>query len=332
MYNTVRHFCVWRIEVMARYIIKRLLLMIPVVFAITIMIFSVMELVPGDPAQIILGSTATQRDIETLREEIGLNRSYFVRIGEYLYNVYFKLDFGNSYLTGMPVTGAILLRLPRTLTLGILAITMALCIGIPLGVTAAVHQNGFGDQISMVIALLGVSIPTFWLALLLVMLFSLNLGWLPPSGIGSWQNYVLPCMAMSVGGIAMQARQSRSSMLEVIRADYVVTARAKGLTHREVILKHALPNALNPIITLAGQNLAIIFGGSVVIENVFSFPGIGQYLITAINQRDYPIVNGCVILLAVVFSVVMLLMDLAYGFVDPRIRARYSTSKKKRGT
>lgn len=314
---------------MGRYILKRLLMMIPVVLFVGILIFTVMEFVPGDPARIILGSTATENDVLALREELGLNRSYLVRLQEFLYNTFIKFDFGTSYLTGMPVKYEIMARLPRTLILGILAIAVALCVGIPLGVIAAVHQNGVGDQISMIIALLGVSIPNFWLALLLVLLFALKLGWLPPSGIEGWQSYVLPCMALCVGGIAMQARQSRSSMLEVIRADYVVTARAKGLSNREVILKHALPNALNPIITLAGSNLAIIFGGSVVIENVFSFPGIGQYLVTAINQRDYPIVMGCVVLLAVVFSVVMLLVDLAYGFVDPRIRARYSSGKRR---
>lgn len=315
---------------MGKYILKRLLLMIPVVLFVAILIFTIMEFVPGDPAQIILGSTATENDVLALREELGLNRPYPVRLGEFLYNTFIKFDFGTSYMTGMPVTQEIMARLPRTLILGLLAIAVALGVGIPLGVIAAVHQNGVGDQISMIIALLGVSIPNFWLALLLVMLFALKLGWLPPGGIEGWESYVLPCMSMCVGGIAMQARQSRSSMLEVIRADYVVTARAKGLSNREVILRHALPNALNPIITLAGSNLAIIFGGSVVIENVFSFPGIGQYMVTAINQRDYPIVMGCVVLLAVVFSVVMLLVDLAYGFVDPRIQARYSSGKKRR--
>ena len=164
----------------------------------------------------------------------------------------------------------------------------------------------------------------------MVLLFSLKLRWFPASGIGGWEYYVLPTVSLCFGGLATQARQSRSSMLEVIRSDYVVTARAKGLSQREVIFKHALPNALNPIITLAGSNLAVIFGGSVVIENVFSFPGIGQYMINAINQRDYPIVRGCVVMLAVVFAVIMLLVDLCYAFNDPRIKSRYvNTSKKK---
>ena len=274
---------------MFRFITKRLLQMIPVILLVATLIFTILYMVPGDPAQIMLGSTATEYELAEMREQLGLNRPYIVQLGEFLYNTFIRFDLGTSYLTGAPVSAEIASRLPRTLTLGIASMVLAFGIGIPLGVTAAVHQNGWGDRISMIIALLGVSIPTFWLAMLMVLLFSLKLRWFPASGIGGWEYYVLPTVSLCFGGLATQARQSRSSMLEVIRSDYVVTARAKGLSQREVIFKHALPNAMNPIITLAGNNLAVIFGGSVVIENVFSFPGIGQYIYrTIISFPDTP--------------------------------------------
>ena len=250
---------------MIRFIGKRILQMIPVVLLVATLIFGILYLVPGDPAQIMLGSTASEYELAEMREQLGLNRPFIVQLGEFLSDVFLHFDLGESYLTGAPVAGEIMQRLPRTLILGIASMVLAFGIGIPLGVTAAVHQNGWGDRIGMIIALLGVSIPTFWLAMLFVLLFSLKLGWFPASGIGGWEYYVLPTVSLCFGGLATQARQARSSMLEVIRADYVVTARSKGLTQREVILKHALPNALNPIITLAGTNLAVIFGGSIVI-------------------------------------------------------------------
>ena len=315
---------------MGRFILKRLLQMIPVLLLVATLIFTILYLVPGDPAQIMLGSTATQYELAQMREQLGLTRPFLVQLGDFLYTTFIKFDLGRSYLTGASVGAEIAARLPRTLILGIASMVLAFGIGIPLGIIAAIHQNGIGDRVSMIVALLGVSIPTFWLALMNVVLFSLKLRWLPPSGIGGFKYYILPTVSLCFGGLATQARQARSSMLEVIRADYIVTARAKGLTEREVIFKHALPNALNPIITLAGTNLAVIFGGSVVIENVFSFPGIGQYMITAINQRDYPIVRGCVIMLAVVFAVIMLLVDIAYAFNDPRIKARYENSSGRK--
>lgn len=303
--------------------------MIPVLLMVAVLIFTILYFVPGDPAQIMLGSTATKYELEQMREQLGLTRPFLVQLGDFLYQTFIKFDLGKSYLTGAPVGTEIAARLPRTLILGVASMVLAFGIGIPLGITAAIHQNGWGDRISMIIALLGVSIPTFWLALMFVLLFALKLRWFPSSGIGGFKYYVLPTVSLCFGGLATQARQSRSSMLEVIRADYVVTARAKGLSEREVIMRHALPNALNPIITLAGNNLAVIFGGSIVIENVFSFPGIGQYMITAINQRDYPIVRGCVVMLAIVFAVIMLLVDIAYAFNDPRIKARYENSGRK---
>lgn len=309
---------------MGRYILKRLLAMIPVVLGVTVLIFTLMFVVPGDPAELILGAGASRDDIETLRDSMGLNDPYIVQLGRYMKNVFLKFDFGNSYYTGKSVSAELLIRMPKTILLGFSSMILTLAVGIPLGIIAAVKQNSIGDHISMVIALLGVSMPAFWIGLLLVILFSVKLGWLPPFGVENWTGYILPCIASAFGGIAGLARQSRSSMLEVIRADYNTTARAKGVTEREVIFKQALPNAMLPIITIAGSQLSHIFGGSVVIETVFSIPGVGTYMVSAINQRDYPIIEGSVIILAVIFTLVMLLVDLSYAFVDPRIRAKFA--------
>lgn len=306
--------------------------MIPVILGVTIVIFSIMHFVPGDPAVIILGTEATEAELQAKREQLGLTQPFMLQMGNYMKNVFLRFDFGNSYITNNSITKELLSRLPRTALVGFVSMVLMLIVGIPLGITAAVHQNGFGDRICMVIALIGVSVPSFWLGLLLVITFALKLGWLPASGIGGFQYYVLPCIASAFGGIASLARQSRSSMLEVIRSDYVVTARAKGLSERKVIYGHALPNALIPIITVAGSHLAHIFGGSVVIENVFSIPGIGSYMVQAVNNRDYTVVTGSVIFLAVVFSLVMLLVDVVYAFVDPRIKAQYmGGNRKKKG-
>ncbi|MCD8001923.1 MAG: ABC transporter permease [Oscillospiraceae bacterium] len=315
---------------MGRFILKRLLWMIPVVLGVTILIFSIMFVVPGDPAQIIAGDTATEAELNEIRDELGLNDPYIVQLGRYMYNVFLRFDFGESYSTGKSVTAELMTRLPRTLIVGLSAMVLSIAIGIPLGVIAAVHRNGWGDRVSMIIALLGVSMPQFWLALMMVLLFSVKLSWLPSQGIDSWICYILPSVALCFGGLAGQARQARSSMLEVISADYVTTARSKGLTEFEVIVKHALPNALMPVITLAGSQLAHIFGGAVAIESVFAIPGIGSYLVSAINKRDYPVIEGSVILLAIVFSIVMLIVDLTYGFVDPRIRARFAGGGKRK--
>ena len=309
---------------------KRLLWVIPVILSVAVVIFSIMYFVPGDPATIILGNDATEEELFVKREQLGLNDPYIVQLGNYLSRVFLHFDFGTSYKTGQPIVAELIDRLPRTILIGFTAMMITLVIGIPLGITAAVHQNGWADRLCMVVALGGVSIPEFWLALMMVMFFSLRLGWLPAYGIDSWKNYVMPILSGAAGGMAGLARQSRSSMLEVIRSDYITTARAKGVLERDVIYKHALPNALLPIITVAGMHLSHIFGGSVVVENVFSIPGIGSYMILGINNRDYPVVEACVLMLAVVFCLIVVLIDIAYGLADPRIKAQYVGTKKKK--
>lgn len=305
--------------------------MIPVILGVAIFIFSILYFVPGDPAQIILGNDADADEVAALREAMGLDEPYLVQLFKFLSDTFLHGDLGESYFTRIPVMKELVSRIPRTLILGLSSMVLTMLIGIPLGIMAAVHQNQFADRLCMFIALVGVSMPGFWLALMLVILFSLKLGWLPATGIGGVQYYILPVLSQTIGGLGGQARMSRSSMLEVTRSDYVVTARAKGLTENEVIYKHALPNAIMPIITVAGSRLAHIFGGSVIVETVFSIPGVGSYMIDAINKRDYPIVRGSVLFLAIVFSLCMLLVDLAYGFVDPRIKAQYSSGSRKGG-
>lgn len=315
---------------MGRYILKRLLWMIPVMLGITILIFSIMYICPGDPASTMLGVGATQVQLEAKRVEMGLYDPYIVRLGRYLSDVFLHFDLGDSYMYGTPVIEGLMERMQYTLVIAVICMLLQVFIGTPLGIVAATHRNGLADRICMFIAMLGVSIPAFWLALMMVVFFSVNLGWLPAYGIGGIEYYIMPCLANCLAGVASQARQTRSSMLEVIRSDYITTAKAKGLSNRDVLLKHALPNALIPIITIVGNGMGMMLGGTVVIENVFSIPGIGSYMTTAINSRDYPIVMGGVLLLGIIFSLIMLLVDIVYAFVDPRIKAQYEGRKRRR--
>lgn len=315
---------------MIRYIIKRLLWMIPIVLGVTIVVFALMTFCPGDPAEIILGATATTEQLEAKRQELGLNDPFLVRLGSFLVKTFIHFDFGESWITGASISASIAERLPRTMILAIIMFIISFGVGIPLGVYAAVHQNKWQDSLSMVIALIGISIPNFWLALLLIILFSVKLGWLPAMGIGGLQYYILPALAGCTGGIAAAARQTRSSMLDVIRADYITTARAKGVPENKVIIKHALKNGLIPIITIMGNQFGRMLGGTIILESVFAIPGIGAYIISGVNNRDYPVVELGSILLAITFSFCMLAVDLLYAAVDPRIKAQYAGASKRK--
>jgi len=315
---------------MGRYILRRLLWMIPVIIGVTILIFTIMYLIPGDPAKMMLGPDSTPEQVLAKQQELGLNDPYFVRLWKYVGGIILHFDFGESWVYHTPVTTELMHRFPRTLTIALICITLQIVIGIPLGIIAAVDHNGWGDRISMFIALFGVSMPSFWVALMLVLFFSVRLGWLPPYGIGGPQYYILPCIALSFPGIATQARQTRSSMLEVIRSDYIVTARAKGMSESRVILRHALPNALLPVITIIGNGIGMLLAGAVVIEAIFSIPGVGMYLVGGINNRDYAVVQSSVIFLAIAFTLVMLFVDLAYALVDPRIKSRFTGKKRNK--
>lgn len=317
---------------MLRYIGKRLLWMIPIVLGVTILVFTMMSFCPGDPAEIILGTTATEADLIAKRVELGLDKPFLVRLSTYMSDVFIHFDFGKSWITNVDIISTIMSRMPRTLTLTIVTLGVAFGLGIPLGIMAATHQNRWQDHVSMILALIGVAIPNFWLALLLVLLFSVKLGWLPAMGIGTGiaglKFYILPALANCAGALANCARQTRSSMLDVIRADYITTARSKGVPEKAVIMKHALKNALIPIITMMGTSFGRLLGGAMIIETIFSIPGMGTYIIGAVNNRDYPIVQGGTIILAISFSLMMLLIDLLYAAVDPRIKAQYSAAKK----
>lgn len=314
---------------MARYIGKRLLWMIPVIIGVAILIFSLMYYVPGNPAKIILGSEATEQQLAEKTAQMGLDQPYLVQLGNYLYNVFLKFDFGNSYITNASVAGELMTRMPRTAIISVVSILITALVGIPLGISAATHAGKWQDSASMLVALAGVSMPDFWVGMMLVLVFSLRLGWLPSTGIGGWQYYVLPIICSAVSSIANLARQTRSSMLEVIRSDYVVTARSKGLSERKVIWGHALPNALIPVVTILGSRFAHCLGGSAIIETLFSIPGCGLYVLTGVNNRDYPVVQGCVIILAAIAALGMLLVDLLYAFIDPRIKAQYQGKGKR---
>lgn len=314
---------------MAKYIIKRILWLIPVILGVSILIFTIMFFVPGDPAQVILGQSATQQEIAELRESMGLNDLYIVQLGRFLKETFLEFDLGNSYVNKVPVRDSLMQRFPQTAIIALVSCLLQVGIGIPLGVTAAVHHNKWQDRVSVVGAMIGISIPSFWLASMMVLFFSYHLGWLPAYGIDSWTSYIMPCFCAALAGIATEVRFTRTYMLEQIRSDYVVTARAKGMPERIIRYVHALPNTMIPLITGIGGSLGAAFGGTVIIENVFSIPGIGQYMVKAIGNRDYPVVRGSVVVLSIVFSIIMLFVDIAYSFIDPRIKSQYTSNKKK---
>ena len=306
-------------------------MMILVVLCAAVIIFTVMYFVPGDPVEVMLGPEATVEDIEHQRDLLGLNDPFMVQLGNFLYKAFLKFDMGVSWIRGTSVMSGLVERLPRTFLLGILMVGVMVIVGVPLGVNAAIHRGGVVDRVLMSVSMLFISVPEFWLALMLILVFSLKLDLLPSMGIETWTCYILPVIAGSLAGVCNVARQTRASVLEVVNADYITTARSKGMKEQSVIYKHMLPNALIPIITLVGNYLTRCVGGTIVIEKIFSFPGIGLYLTDAISSRDLPIIRGCVIMLAAFTAILMFFVDLAYGFVDPRIKAQYADSGKKKG-
>lgn len=314
---------------MHRYIIRRILMLIPTVFVVTVLVFTMMTFCPGDPASVILGGTATAEEAAYLRESLGLNDPFLVRLGTFLSDTFLHFDLGTSWISDVSIKASIFERMPRTFGLTIATLSISIILGIPLGIMAAVKQGRLGDNLSMLLALVGISIPNFWLAMLLIILFSVKLAWLPALGIGSLKHYILPALAGCTGGIAYLARQTRSSMLDVIRSDYITTARSKGVPEFQVITKHALKNAMIPIITMIGTFFGKQLGGTMIIETIFSIPGMGSFIITAVNNRDYPVVQVGSIVLAIIFSVCMLGVDIMYAFVDPRIRAQYASGRRR---
>ncbi len=312
---------------MTTYILRRLLFAIPVLIGASFLVFLSIRFVPGDPAIAIAGELATPELREQVRKDLGLDRPLLVQYGIYLRRT-LQGDMGQSVRTRQPVAAEILLRLPNTLQLASLSLLLAAAIGIPIGVISATRANSWVDGGSMIFALLGVSMPIFWLGLMLMYLFSIILPrWLglsqpilPPTGTGTWQHLVMPVVALAANSMAIQARMTRACMLEVLRTDYIRTARAKGLPEWKVIYKHALRNALVPIVTIIGLQFGTLLGGAVITETVFAWPGIGRLLIDSISFRDYPVVQGTVLVIAAGFVLVNLLVDVLYAYLDPRIR------------
>lgn len=306
-----------------RYVLRRIFFLIPVLFGVTFIVFTLLYITPGDPAKLILGEQAPPEAVQAMREEMGLDQPYLIQYYNYVKKAVLQQDIGRSYVTNRPVMQEILGVFPATFTLATSAMLVAILIGIPIGIISAIKQYSIFDTVSMIIALLGVSMPVFWLGLLLILLFTVYLGWLPASGFNSIQHMIMPALALGAMTAAIVTRMTRSSMLEVIRQDYIRTAQAKGQKQSVVVLKHALGNALIPIIAVIGLQFGQLLGGAVLTESIFSIPGVGRLMVDSIKMRDFPIVQGGVLFIALSFSVINLLVDLLYAYVDPRIRSQY---------
>lgn len=298
--------------------------MIPVILGVLFIVFTINFFTPGDPVAALLGMNYTQEQYDAKEAELGLDKPFFVQFFSYLKGLVTEFDMGTSYQTKRPVFDELRDRFPTTLKLGILGVFITVIIGVPFGVISATNQYSVLDYGVTTVSLFFASMPNFWLALMLILLFSLKLGWLPATGLFDWKYWILPAASLGLSPIASITRITRSSMLEVIRQDYVRTARAKGLSRRVIIRRHALQNALIPVITVIGMQLGMIMGGSVVIEAIFAIPGIGSLLQTAINNRNYPVIQGCVLLLSLCICLMNLIVDLVYAAVDPRILSQYT--------
>ena len=314
---------------MIKYIIKRLLMLIPVLLCVALVVLVLIDLTPGDPARIMLGTQATEERVEAVREELGLNDPILVRYLRFLKNLLHG-DLGTSFMTKRPVFDEIIQRLPYTLRLVTFSTTLSILFGIPLGVYSATHQYSWKDNAAMFAALFCVSMPNFWFALMLIRFFGVKLRWVPVSGITTWKGWILPCVSMALSLTAIIARQTRSNMLEVVRQDYITTARSKGIPESKVIYRHSLKNAIIPVVMVIGGIFGSMLGGSIIAETIFSIPGIGQYTLTGLNNRDYPVVQGSVVMMSTLFALVILLIDLAFAFIDPRIRSQYSRKRNRK--
>jgi ABC-type dipeptide/oligopeptide/nickel transport system permease component len=303
---------------MSRFIIRRLLLAIPTLFGVLVVAFLLLYVAPGDPVESMIGERADSATIARLRQQLHLDDPLLQRFGHYAGSV-LTGDLGRSYITNRPITQDIRERFPKTMQLAGAAMLLATLIGVTLGVLSARKPGGFADRFALGIAYLGISFPVYWVGLLLILLFAVTLRWLPPSGYGSLRFLALPALTLGMRSIAFLARMTRSAMLESLSADYVRTARAKGLSERVVALKHALRNALIPVITVLGLDFGAYLTGSILTETIFSWPGIGRYVVNAISRRDLPAIQGTVLFLSTVFVVVNLLTDLAYAKADPRV-------------
>ena len=305
--------------------------MIPVLLGVLIIVFSLSYLMPGDPVVNQLGtSNYTQEQYDAVQKELGLDKPFVVQMVDYIWGVISRFDLGTSYTTKRGVADALGQRIWVTVELGLLSTIVTVALAIPFGVISAVKQRSAIDYTVTVLSVVLAAMPGFWLALMCIIIFCLKLGWLPARGLDSWRGYILPVLCNALTALAGTTRMTRSSMLEVIRQDYIRTARAKGLKERTVIFRHALKNAMIPVITVIGAQISMIVGGSVIIESIFSIPGMGTLLVTGINNRDYPTIMGVTLVISTFVCVMNLVVDLCYSIADPRIRAQFSGGGRKR--
>lgn len=314
---------------MLKYAIRRIILMIPVLICVTLLLFFIQALAPGDPAVMVLGQEATEEAKEEWREENGLNQPLIAQYGQYIWNIVTQGDFGTSYSTGRSITETVMGRWPYTIVLAVGSILLATILGLFLGILSAVRRGKLLDSILRVIGIVLFSIPNFWLAIMLIIFFAMQLHWLPVSGLATAKGWVLPIMTMAMINAAGIMRFTRSAMLENLQQDFVRSVRAKGQSEANVVMRHVLGNSMIPIITYVGQTLISAMAGTIVLEQIFSLPGLGSLLIQAINYRDYPLLRGCVILIAITTAVLNLVIDLIYAFVDPRVKARFKNDASK---
>ena len=308
---------------MIKYIFKRLIMLIPVILVTSFLIYWAMSLTGGDPALMLAGDKATPEQVEQIREELGLNDPFPVRYANYMKGM-LTGDMGKSYVTKKDVFQTFMEKLPNTLALGGAAVLIAVVVSLPLGIYTAIHQNTWKDTAGLVFALFGTSMPNFWLGLMLIIIFALKLGLLPSGGKSGFSSIILPAVTVGFGLAALITRTTRSSMLDVLRQDYMTTARAKGCPEKRVIYTHGLKNALIPIITAIGLQMSLVITGSVLAETVFSWPGIGRLVYDSISKRDTPMVTGAIIMCSILMCIINLAVDLVYAFFDPRIKAQYS--------
>lgn len=307
---------------MLRYIVRRVLALIPVLFAVSFVVFVIFFLTPGDPVRAILGQEArgvSEAELDRIRQQFGLDRPWYAQYADFLFGA-LQGDLGRSFQSGQPVAPEIRARFPLTLQLTGLSLALAALLGIGAGVATAMRPRGVLDAAVTVLVLLGVSMPVFWLGILLMHAFALNLGWVPPSGTGTWRHMVLPAVTVAVPSIAFIARMTRSSLIEALGQDYIRTARAKGFSEATVIFKHGLKGALIPVVTTLGLQVGQLLGGAVIVEAIFSLPGLGRLTVDAIQARDLPMIQGVILWIAVVFNLVNLGVDVIYTALDPRIR------------
>ena len=304
---------------MVRYLLRRVVLTIPVLLGVATLVFSLIHLVPGDPAVAMLGEAATASDLADLRTRLGLDRPLLAQYGDYLGGLV-RGDLGTSFRWNTPVAQEIVSRLANTVQLAIAAMAVAVTIAIPLGVIAALYRGRAADQVAMTASLVGISMPNFWLGPLLALVFAVQLGWLPVSGIGTPANLVLPAATLGAALAAILARMTRASLIDELRELYVIAARARGLSRARTVVGHALRNSLIPVVTILGLQFGAVLTGTIITETIFAWPGVGRLLIQAISFRDYPLVQGCILFIAVTYVAVNLAVDVVYAWLDPRIR------------